>query len=73
MTNGIEGSGLGLSISRRLVEEMGGNITCSSEPGKGSEFVCTFHFPIGGNKDLPEYSGGEEKLPDTAGMRVGYF
>lgn len=70
MTNGIEGSGLGLSITRRLVEEMGGSITCSSEPEKGSEFVCTFHFLIGSKKDLPEYNGGEEKFPDTAGMRV---
>ena len=33
------GSGLGLSISRKLAELMGGGITLSSTPGRGSKFV----------------------------------
>ena len=33
------GSGLGLSITRQLVELMGGAIDCSSEPGVGSRFA----------------------------------
>lgn len=33
-----EGSGLGLSITRRLVEQMGGALTVDSEQGKGSTF-----------------------------------
>jgi signal transduction histidine kinase len=32
------GSGLGLSISRRVVELMGGDVGCESEPGAGSRF-----------------------------------
>ena len=32
------GSGLGLSISRQLVQAMGGEIGCESEPGRGSLF-----------------------------------
>jgi len=36
------GSGLGLNISRRLAELMGGSLTVTSEEGKGSLFTMTF-------------------------------
>ncbi|WP_428605908.1 PAS domain S-box protein [Sedimenticola sp.] len=36
--DGIEGSGIGLSITRKLIEEMGGHVGVESQPDRGSVF-----------------------------------
>ncbi len=41
-SSGVQGSGLGLSITRRLVNLMNGELSMTSEAGQGSEFVVTF-------------------------------
>lgn len=43
------GSGLGLPMSRRIVEAHGGSLTVQSEPGRGSRF--TVKIPLAGEKD----------------------
>jgi signal transduction histidine kinase len=52
---GERGSGLGLAVSRRIVEAHGGGITVQSTPGQGSTFVIT--LPALGD-DAP---GGERR------------
>ncbi len=50
----FEGSGLGLSISRKFVKKMGGSISVTSTPGEGSEFIV--ELPCG-YKNLEQNTG----------------
>ena len=70
ITRKIEGTGLGMSIVKNLVERMGGGITVESKEGVGSCF--TVKLPIGVSlqkeilSNLPE---GETVLVVESGMR----
>ncbi|MFH0801658.1 MAG: ATP-binding protein [bacterium] len=43
-TKDVSGAGLGLSIAKKIMELMGGNIHVESEPGRGSVFTCLIPF-----------------------------
>ncbi|MGN0905721.1 MAG: hybrid sensor histidine kinase/response regulator, partial [Bullifex sp.] len=42
----IQGTGLGMTISRNIIRMMGGDIRVESEPGKGSRFIVTVYLRL---------------------------
>ncbi len=58
--SGIQGTGLGLDISRRFAELMGGTLVCESEYGKGSEFILTLKQKIVDRKPLGVFTEHDE-------------
>ena len=62
---GIEGSGIGLTIVKALVERMGGHIDVSSQPGQGTVFEVTLPSPASHGPSLPAASGSDATPPAT--------
>lgn len=51
-TKGIQGTGLGMAITKSLVELMGGTIRVESEEGKGSTFIVNLRLKAVDEKDV---------------------
>ncbi len=61
------GSGLGLSIAKKLVELMGGKIGATSEEGKGSTFFVELPYvaPVAGEADADAEHTGPDSPPQN--------
>ncbi len=64
-----QGAGLGLAITKRLVEAMKGKINVSSQAGKGTEFLLGFKFPKAEKSDTAPKLVKSTKV-DFTGRRV---
>ena len=51
VTNKIQGTGLGMAITKKIVDLMGGDIRVSSEPDKGSTFEITLDLMIDAQRE----------------------
>jgi PAS domain S-box-containing protein len=67
-TSYYEGAGLGLAISKEIVELHGGNIGLESTPGEGTSVWFTFVAQRVENQN--EISSAEEKLPDIPPLKI---
>ena len=66
--SGIQGTGLGMAITKNIVDMMGGTITLKSEQGKGSEFTVTLDCKISKtqtkSQPIPELRGARALVVD---------
>jgi len=65
-----KGTGLGMTIVKGLLKEMGGSIAVTSEPEVGSSVVITLPFTLAAAKDLYVNSKETEDFSPIAGMKI---
>ncbi len=63
-TSGIQGTGLGMAITRNIVDIMNGTIEVTSKQGEGTECVVCLPLRINGGKKVPQ------TIPELEGFRA---
>ena len=72
-TNKVQGTGLGMAITKSIVDLMGGTIHVESTPGKGTRFEVVLEFPIDAEADTVQETQvppeEEENVSPLSGMK----
>ncbi|MBK1647653.1 ATP-binding protein [Rhabdochromatium marinum] len=69
MSRHYDGSGLGLSICKQLIEQMGGHFEVESQPGRGSTFVFSLGLDLDDSAAKPS-APGSANYDTLCGRRV---
>ena len=69
---GIQGTGLGMAITKRIIDLMGGSIRVVTEQGEGSEFIVNLTLPVATAEDIQKAAEAEVDVSevDFSGKRV---
>ena len=72
-TNKVQGTGLGMAITKSVVDLMGGSISVESSTGKGTRFEVVLEFPIDAEADMVQKTQAlpeeEETVSPLSGMK----
>ncbi|MBQ8698267.1 MAG: amino acid permease [Schwartzia sp.] len=69
--NGIQGTGLGMSITKSIIDMMGGTIDVETAPGKGTEFIIRFRLALA--PELAEKAAKEKEAAQSDGDDATMF
>ena len=65
-----KGTGLGMAITKKLVDQMHGSLDVESEPGKGSTFILRLSLPVGECPANTPDPMEEKRAPDLKGLHL---
>ena len=71
VTNRVQGTGLGMAITKSIVDMMGGAISLESQLGKGSRFEVMLEFKIDEQAASSRTQPAPEALPDAKSLLKG--
>ena len=68
--SGIQGTGLGMAITKKIVDLMDGSVKVMTDQGKGTEFVVDLSFVISAPVEEDKALCPDGKCPDYSGKKV---
>ena len=66
----VQGTGLGMTIAKTLVDMMGGTISVVSEQNKGTKVTVNVQLPITSESNVKKPKSKEENLSEFSGKRI---